>query len=284
MDYDVDGYRVCDGDCDDRDPDTHPGAEEICDGKDNDCNGELLWEEMDHDDDGYLACLDDCNDNDPEVYPGAPEGCNGIDNDCDGEIASWEHDDDIDGYRICEDDCDDTNPDTYPGAPEICDGEDNDCDGQPGPEEVDRDEDNWMVCENDCDDLNPDINPGEWENCFNGIDDDCDDLIDMMDPECWIDDGGIHMLSDEQEAQAFWSNGMLSLPVNGSEELLEVRSGDLILSPFADDFILIVSEVFTDGVEVYFVVEPAMECGCIEQFLDKEAIDLLRNNVLPKLQ
>ena len=36
----------------------------------------------------------------------------------------------------------------------------------------------------DCDDSDPDINPDAGETCGNGIDDDCDGLIDSEDPEC----------------------------------------------------------------------------------------------------
>ncbi len=38
-DYDSDGFSICQGDCDDDDSSIYPGALEICDGKDNDCNG-----------------------------------------------------------------------------------------------------------------------------------------------------------------------------------------------------------------------------------------------------
>ncbi len=38
-DYDGDGYSTIDGDCDDDDPASWPGAPEICDGKDRDCSG-----------------------------------------------------------------------------------------------------------------------------------------------------------------------------------------------------------------------------------------------------
>lgn len=79
-------------DCDDNDSTVYPGATEVCDNKDNDCNGEVdEGVGADADGDGHYppdSCKtpnDDCDDGDPATYPGASEICDGKDNDCDGE-------------------------------------------------------------------------------------------------------------------------------------------------------------------------------------------------------
>jgi hypothetical protein len=129
-DADSDGFRICEGDCDDADASSYPDAEELCDGVDNDCDGSVPANENNADGDGFRVCEGDCNDNSLQIYPGAPELCDGVDNDCDGSVPADEDDADADGYRVCDGDCDDGNDAINPGAEEICDDDiDNDCDG-----------------------------------------------------------------------------------------------------------------------------------------------------------
>jgi len=64
-----------------------------------------------------------------------------------------------------------------------------DAPGCGGPSCNDGDNDGWNTDGGtcgpiDCDDTNPSINPGTMESCADGVDNDCDGLIDCDDPNC----------------------------------------------------------------------------------------------------
>jgi len=78
-------------DCDDTKKKTYPGADEVCDSRDNDCDSEI---DEDSDLDGSDAC-EDCDNGDGGIYPGATEVCgDGIDSNCDDEdcLEDWTED------------------------------------------------------------------------------------------------------------------------------------------------------------------------------------------------
>jgi hypothetical protein len=115
-DRDGDGHasdQVTDGDdCNDDDAAINPSVPEICDGVDNNCDGEVdnavdgvppvgaptLYEDVDGDGygaplaevrcpaDGWVAQSGDCDDADTSVNPDAEEVCDEKDNDCDDSI------------------------------------------------------------------------------------------------------------------------------------------------------------------------------------------------------
>jgi len=190
FDADGDGWQTCDGDCSDGVATAHPGAAEVCDGVDSDCDGQLPADELDADGDGWLPCSGDCDDLDATVYPGAPELCDGLDNDCDEESdEGTDVDDDGDGVTECEGDCDDTDAAVFAGASEACDDLDNDCNGIA--DDVDADADGYVdaACGgDDCDDADDGVHPEAVEVCDDGLDNDCDGLADAEDPECAGDD------------------------------------------------------------------------------------------------
>ncbi len=197
-DQDGDGFGSSE-DCDDSDSSVHPGATELCDGLDNDCDGSvdeggqdgLIWYQ-DADGDGfgigesaimscdqpagYVATDGDCNDADPERNPDADELCDGLDNDCDDEIDElgavdglevWP-DDDGDGWGDAEQDgilcCE--IPEGYVDNGLDCD----DSDDLLTPEDLDGD--GLAGCNGDCDDADParDAGPERWDL----TDNDCD--------------------------------------------------------------------------------------------------------------
>ena len=214
------GYVADATDCDDGDDSSWPGAPEQCDSVDNDCDGDLdegvidtVYEDADGDGygnqdvslascvipDGYAGNSDDCDDTVATINPNGVEVCNGADDDCDGDLdeddavdaGTWWGDADGDGYGdvtisaiACDapegfvanpDDCDDAADGVFPGAAEVCNGIDDDCDSVV--DLVDDDADGFISGEcggPDCDDSSADINPSATETWYDGIDSNCD--------------------------------------------------------------------------------------------------------------
>ena len=171
-DTDSDGYgtaAICpDIDCDDTDPAVHPGAVEICNGIDDDCDS-TTDEGYDGDGDGVATCMGDCDDNNAQVFPGNPEVCDGFDNDCNGTADE--------GYNL-------------PGCIVYYLDQDADGYGQTGDYVCSCDVDGNYSTEqpDDCDDADGAVNPGATEVC-NSIDDNCDGAVDEAWGDCVVADG-----------------------------------------------------------------------------------------------
>jgi hypothetical protein len=181
-DADGDGWAACGTDCDDASAATHPGAGEVCDGADNDCDGttDEGTECYDDDGDGQTENDGDCNDGNAAIYLGAPEDyTNGIDDDCDGVVDSSFMDHDGDGYAVEGGDCDDADATVHPGAAEDANGVDDDCDGtiDEGTARYDDDGDGQTELAGDCDDADPNTYPAAPE-LADWVDNDCDGSLD----------------------------------------------------------------------------------------------------------
>lgn len=183
-DADNDGAAGANGDCDDLNPAVKPGATELCNSIDDDCDGTVdqnaadaptWYADIDEDGfggegsdvmacsapEGYIADAQDCDDSSAAVNPDATEVCDGIDNNCDeliddpgsADASTWYVDGDADGYGSS------AQSSVACSAPS-----------------------GYVSSSNDCNDADVQVYPGALERC-NGKDDNCDGKTD--DASAW---------------------------------------------------------------------------------------------------
>ena len=191
------GYVPSANDCDDSNADIYVGNNELCDGLDNNCDGQIdegmgQTYYLDADEDGYGDM------NEPLLSCNEPAG-----------------------YVLNATDCDDSSNVVYPNAPELCDGVDNNCNGATDNENLvtlylDADGDGYGTDESviefcqpvegysfqggDCDDSNSEINPAATEIC-DEADNDCDGIFndDAIDILTWYLDSDADNFGDSSK-------------------------------------------------------------------------------------
>ena len=231
FDQDGDGFSWCASDCDDTRDDVHPAAAEVCDGADNNCNGELdeNTECSDDDGDGASEAEGDCNDDDSAVGPHTTEDySNGIDDDCDGTVDHGQDDVDGDGYIEAAGDCNEGNADIHPGATELPNGLDDDCDGivDEGTTAYDDDGDGFTEVGGDCDDTDSGVYPGATETA-DWVDEDCDGFVDEG-TTAYDDDGDgfTEVGGDCNDANPSVSPAAVEIPSNGIDDDCDTATPD----------------------------------------------------------
>lgn len=172
----IPGYVLNDNDCNDANGLVNPDGVEVCNGLDDDCDGDVdeglllnFYADIDADGFGnpvlivescsapvgYVNNSLDCNDFNDLINPAAVEACNGIDDNCNGTIdegalVAFYADADGDGFgdvAVMVEAC------TAPVG--------------------------FVENNDDCNDASADVNPLAVEVCGNGIDDNCDGIVDI---------------------------------------------------------------------------------------------------------
>ena len=237
------GYVANADDCSDVDATIYPGADEYCNGEDDDCDLYI-------DEDGAVDA--------PTFY---------IDADADGygteDTVVTDQCHSPSGYAEDSGDCDDTDFDTNPGALEYCDGEDDNCDGVVDEATavdvlnwyIDTDGDNYgngatvsRACNEpsgytadsgDCNDTDSTINPDADEYC-DGTDNDCDGVTDessAVDADTWYAD-----VDGDGYGDPARSVNACSQPLNYESDSSDCDDGSAGINPGAD-------EVCNDGID-----------------------------------
>lgn len=250
VDFDNDGFNNT-VDCNDNNANIFPGAAEICDGIDNNCDGNIdeglpaantYYEDADNDGygslfalvttcsvvppAGYTSVTGDCDDTDANIHPGATEICDGIDNNCSGFIdegltfVTYYYDNDGDGYGVAT-----SFTETCTGNPPI----------------------DYALLAGDCDDNNPLIHPGATEIPNNEIDEDCDgsDLVvdndgdgynstvDCDDNNAAINPGATEIINNDVDEDCDGVLGVIDVDEDGYNSAVDCDDNDAAINPGA---------------------------------------------------
>jgi hypothetical protein len=224
-DFDGDSYNSADSclnntDCDDTSDVVFPGNQEVCDGLDNDCDGEIddigpfeCWTGADETafggsspcKTGVVSCIDGAwGGCEGQVTP-TPEQCDLIDNNCNGIVddnpemegtpcgpanetgqCSYGHNVCVEGEMYCIGATHEQN--------EACDGLDNDCNGF-------VDESLERLCQTECGYGIETCEEGDWINCSAQTPQ--IEICDMLDNDCdgEVDEGCLCIVGDSRTCQ-----------------------------------------------------------------------------------
>ncbi len=165
------------------------------------CEGQVVDtgnDDADQDQDGFVLS-EDCHDRDAEVFPGATEDCDGVDDDCDGLVDE--------GTTVL----------IY---------EDLDGDGFGDVELGEGCLDEGVEVGGDCDDSLAEVNPDATEVCNDGLDNDCNGLVECR-PEGELSADATFVGSAEDEELGGPLRGVGDLDGDGGAELaLSARGAD----------------------------------------------------------
>ena len=231
VDGDGDGY-IKSQDCDDEDEEINPDAEELCDGKDNDCDDDIdggandmgTWY-IDADADGYgddataveacdqpdttVSLGGDCDDADNLISPASDEHCDNVDENCDGTADN----DPVDGVTIYLDGDEDTygSPRKSANACGVVEG--------------------FVLDNTDCDDEVAEVNPGALEVC-NTVDDECDGTIDIgaLDASTWYADVDLDTFGDAANSVV-----QCDAPAGSVLDSTDCNDADIAINPAATE-------------------------------------------------
>lgn len=287
------GYVSNFNDCNDNSSTIFPGAVEVCNQIDENCNGavdegvqNLYFLDADSDTFGsnsqniyacslpigYVTNNLDCNDNSASAFPGATELCNALDDNCNNQVddglvvQTYFADSDNDtygnplaplnacvqpfGYVIDNTDCNDNLPSVNPIGIEVCNSLDDNCNGltDEGVQVLfyaDQDGDGFggtfpttLACSapagysnvaNDCNDSNSSINPSAVELC-NLIDDNCNSVI---------DEGALNTYYLDSDGDSFGTSSVTTQscvqPIGYSSNSIDCNDNDASIQPAASE-------------------------------------------------